>query len=414
VPVINPECLLGDLYALRKIGTYKTGVHRPTLSLDDVISRQWLVERMTEAGLDAQIDGIANVFGRSRAPARIILAGSHIESQNHAGWLDGALGVIYALEAARALRDDAATRDVGVDVIAFCDEEGHFGSYLGSRSFIGDLTEAEIDKARDRTHGHTMRDALKEAGYAGRPRLRFEPGRYAGYFEAHIEQGRSLEVSNRKIGAVTAIVGLWDYRLKVTGHQNHAGTTTMTERKDAGLTLVRLIAAIDQEFKKARGPRSVWTCGRMEFDPGAPSVIPGEARAMFQFRDADPAILNRLEVALHEQVAAFNKVGPCSISVEVIQQSTPAVMDESFQQAIEQAAASYAPGLAVRMPSGAGHDAQHVARVMPAAMLFVPSIDGISHHWAENTSDEDIVLGARIFTDAIASVLIDGQQRARS
>jgi N-carbamoyl-L-amino-acid hydrolase len=284
VPAINPQRLLDDLYALRKFGIYKTGAHRPTLSPDDVISRQWLVERMTEAGLDTQIDG--------------------------------ALGVIYVLEAARALRHDPTTRDVGVDVIAFCDEEGHFGSYLGSRSFIGDVSEAEIDKARDRTHGHMMRDALKEAGYAGRPRLRFEPGRYAGYFEAHIEQGRSLEASNLKIGVVTAIVGLWDYRFKVIGHQNHAGTTTMAERKDAGLTLVRLVAAIDQKFKKAAGPRSVWTCGRMEFDPGAPSIIPGEARAMFQFRDSDPAILNRLQAALHEQVAAFNKAGPCSISVQ--------------------------------------------------------------------------------------------------
>jgi beta-ureidopropionase / N-carbamoyl-L-amino-acid hydrolase len=177
MPAISRERLLGDLYALRKIGTYKTGVHRPTLSPDDVISRQWLVERMTEAGLDARIDGIANVFGRNPVRGRIVLAGSHIESQNQAGWLDGALGVIYALEAARALRADQATRHVGVDVIAFCDEEGHFGSYLGSRSFIGDVGEAEIDKARDRTHGQTMRDALKEAGYGGRPRLRFEPGR---------------------------------------------------------------------------------------------------------------------------------------------------------------------------------------------------------------------------------------------
>ena len=121
MPAINPERLLGDLYALRKIGTYKTGVHRPTLSPDDVVSRQWLVERMTAAGLDARIDGIANVFGKSPAPGRKILAGSHIESQNHAGWLDGALGVIYALEAARALREDPETRDVGVDVMAFCD-----------------------------------------------------------------------------------------------------------------------------------------------------------------------------------------------------------------------------------------------------------------------------------------------------
>jgi N-carbamoyl-L-amino-acid hydrolase len=115
--------------------------------------------------------------------------------------------------------------------------------------------------------------------------------------------------------------------------------------------------------------------------------------------------LQRLEAVLHEQVAAFDKAGPCGISVETIRRSTPAMMDESFQQAIERAAAKHAPGLAVRMPSGVGHDAQHVARVMPAAMLFVPSIGGISHHWAENTADEDIVLGARVFADAIAAVL---------
>ena len=138
MPAIDPQRLLGDLYALRRIGTYKTGVHRPTLSPDDVIARQWLFDRMTAAGLDAQIDGIANVFGKSRASGKKILAGSHIESQNHAGWLDGALGVIYALEAARALNEDASTRELGVDVIAFCDEEGHFGSYLGPDKASGE------------------------------------------------------------------------------------------------------------------------------------------------------------------------------------------------------------------------------------------------------------------------------------
>ena len=194
--------------------------------------------------------------------------------------------MIYALEAARALRDDRATRDVGVDVIAFCDEEGHFGSYLGSRSFIGDVTEAEIDKARDRTHGRMMREALEEAGYAGRPRLSFEPGRYGGYFEAHIEQGRTLETSHPKIGVVTAIVGLWDYRIQVTGHQNHAGTTTMAERKDAGMTLVRLIAAIYQKFSRSAvrarcGPAAAWSSIPAR---RASSRAGGE---MFQFRDAN-------------------------------------------------------------------------------------------------------------------------------
>jgi N-carbamoyl-L-amino-acid hydrolase len=403
MPTIDPKRLLGDLYKLRTFGTFKTGVHRPSLSPDDVASRQWLADRMAEAGLDARIDGIGNVLGLTRATGRKVLSGSHSESQNQAGWLDGALGVIYALEASRAIAESGGGG--GVDVIAFFDEEGHFGSYLGSRSLIGDVGEAEIDKARDRTHGKPLREALADAGYAGRPRLQIDPARYAGFFEAHIEQGGSLEDAKLRIGVVTAIVGLWDYRIKVTGEQNHAGTTTMKQRRDAGMTLIRLVAAIDRTFGEIAGPRSVWTCGRMEFEPGAPSIVPGEARAMFQFRDADPEVLQRLEAALLALIADFNNNGRCTIEVDVIRQSTPARMHEDFQRALDVAAARHAPGLAVRMPSGAGHDAQHIARVLPAAMMFVPSIGGISHHWSENTSDEDIVLGARIFTDAIASVL---------
>src|SRR5215207_6669761 len=127
MPSINPDRVLGDLYTLRTFGAYKTGVHRPTFSPEDILSRQWLTERMAKAGLEASIDCIGNVLGRSLAPGRKMLAGSHLETQNHAGWLDGALGVIYALEAARALAEESG--EVGVDVAAFCDEEGHFGSF---------------------------------------------------------------------------------------------------------------------------------------------------------------------------------------------------------------------------------------------------------------------------------------------
>ena len=405
MPAINPDRLLGDLYKLRTFGTYKTGVHRPTFSPDDLIARQWLVERMIEAGLDAQIDGIGNVLGFSRAPGRKILTGSHIESQNHAGWLDGPLGVIYALETARALREDATAGDVGVDVVAFCDEEGHFGVFLGSRSFVGEVTDADIDAARNRTIGQPMREALAEAGYAGRPRLKIDPRRYAGYFEAHIEQGRTLESGNLKIGVVTGLVGLWNFRITAEGQQNHAGTTMMWERRDAGIALVRLVAAIDQRFAELKAQRTVWTFGSIRFEPGEPSIIPGRAHAILQLRDSDATVLERLETALLELVDQANRAGPCTITVTNTRRSVPAAMDARFQQMIEDAAAHHAPGLAVRMPSAAGHDAQIVAQVIPAAMMFVPSIGGISHHWSENTSDEDIVLGARVFTDAIARVL---------
>jgi beta-ureidopropionase / N-carbamoyl-L-amino-acid hydrolase len=403
MPSIDPDRVLGDLYKLRTFGAYKTGVHRPTFSPEDIAARQWLAERMAEAGLAARIDGIGNVLGFTSAPGRKVLSGSHLETQNHAGWLDGALGVIYALEAARAI--GRASSEVGVDVAAFCDEEGHFGNFLGSKSFTGLLGEEDIDKARDRTHGTPMREALAKAGYAGRPREVIDPARYAGFFEAHIEQGATLEAEHQRIGIVTAIVAIWQYRITVTGEQNHAGTTSMARRRDAGLELVRLLAAIDRKFPEVAGARSVWTTGRITLDPGGPSIVPGKAEALFQFRDADPAILDRMHETLVALVAEANKTSRCPLVLDRYSASVPAVMDATLMAALDAAAEAHAPGRHIRMPSGAGHDAQYLARKLPSAMMFVPSINGISHHWSENTSDEDIVLGARVFTDAIARVL---------
>ena len=405
MPRIDPARVLSDLRKLATFGAYRTGVHRPTFSEEDVAARHWFAQRLEEAGLEARIDGIGSVFGFSRADGPVLLAGSHLESQNYAGWLDGPLGCVYALEAARAFQEDPACAGLGIDVAAWCDEEGHFGSFLGSRSFVGQLSDGEIAEAKNRYDGTPLADALARAGFAGRPRERVRPGRYRGYFEAHIEQGDTLETSGLKIGVVTAIVAIWQYRLTAAGEQNHAGTTSMRRRRDAGLAIVRLLSAIDRRFPEIAGPRTVWTCGRISLDPGAPSIIPGRAEALFQFRDADPVILERLQAELHTLVAAANAAGPCPIEVEVMGQSTPALMDEGFQQAIEAAAEAHCPGKATRMPSGAGHDAQYLAREMPAAMLFVPSIGGISHHWTENTSDDDIVLGAQVFCDAAERML---------
>jgi N-carbamoyl-L-amino-acid hydrolase len=182
----------------------------------------------------------------------------------------------------------------------------------------------------------------------------------------------------------------------------------MARRKDAGLALVRLLADIDRRFPEVAGPRTVWTTGRITLEPGAPSIIPGAAEALFQFRDADPAVLDGLEAELHRLVAVANADGRCALEAETMSRSTPAGMDEGLQGAVAEAAEARCPGKALSMPSGAGHDAQFLARVMPAAMMFVPSIGGISHHWTENTSDEDIVLGAQVFCDAAARMIRRG------
>jgi N-carbamoyl-L-amino-acid hydrolase len=395
--------VLSDLHALRAIGTYKTGVHKPTFSEPHLRSLQWLVQRLPEAGLTGEIDGIGNILGTSTKPGPKLLAGSHLESQNHAGWLDGPLGVVYALEAARVINSDPNIIGA-VEVASWCDEEGHFGHFLGSRSYVGGVTEADIDAARDR-NGKSMRDALRDAGLADHARARCERGRHIGYLEAHIEQGETLESSGLKIGVVTSIVGIWQYRIAFTGEQNHAGTTRMAIRRDAGLALARFCVDIDERFPATCGPRTVWTTGRITLDPGAPSIIPGAAEMLFQIRDDDPAVIARLEDLLRSMAAEVDKQGRCSVVVERIRTGAPALMDVSFQQAIEQASAAFAGGRSLRMPSGAGHDAQVLATVMPAGMLFVPSIGGISHHWTENTADADIVTGAEVFVEACRRLL---------
>jgi N-carbamoyl-L-amino-acid hydrolase len=396
--------VLADLNALRAIGAYKSGVHKPTFSEAHMRSLQWLAQRLPEAGLSADLDGIGNLLGTSTKAGPKLLAGSHLESQNYAGWLDGPLGVVYALEAARIINGDPNTNGA-VEVAAWCDEEGHFGSFLGSRSYVGGVTEADIDAARDRSSGRSMRDALRDAGLAGLPRVSREPGRHIGYLEAHIEQGETLERGDLGIGVVTSIVGIWQYRIAFVGEQNHAGTTRMENRRDAGLALARFCVAIDDSFPSLSGPRSVWTTGRITLDPGAPSIIPGRAEMLFQIRDDDPGVIERLEGKLRSMAAEVTAQGRCTVTVERLRTGTPATMDAGFQQAIEAASAAFAGGRSIRMPSGAGHDAQVLATVMPAGMLFVPSIGGVSHHWNENTADADIVTGAEVFVETCRRLL---------
>ncbi|MFH0301263.1 hydantoinase/carbamoylase family amidase, partial [Bradyrhizobium sp. 31Argb] len=328
--------VLADLNALRAIGAYKTGVHKPTFSEPHMRSIEWLAAKLPKAGLAPTIDGIGNVLGTSAKPGLRLLAGSHLESQNFAGWLDGPLGVVYALEAARVINPDASLRGA-VEVAAWCDEEGHFGHFLGSRSYVGAVTEAEVDAARDRSSGRPMREALASVGLAGRPRVTAERGRHVGYLEAHIEQGRTLEDSGLKIGVVTSIVGIWQYRITFTGEQNHAGTTQMAIRRDAGLALAKFCVAIDDSFPALCGPRTVWTTGRITLDPGAPSIIPGRAEMLFQMRDDDPGVIERLEAHLRRMAAEVTAEGRCSVEVERIRTGTPAMMDAAFQDAIEAA-----------------------------------------------------------------------------
>ncbi len=405
MPSIDGQRVVADLKRLAEFGRYQTGVHRPTYSPVDVESRHWLAGKLGEAGLDPVIDGIGNVLGRNPRARRRLLVGSHSETQPYGGWLDGALGVIYGLELARAFAADPDCAGLGIEVAAWADEEGHFGGYLGSRSFIGALGEDEIDRAKRREDGTPLREALVQAGFAGRRRERFEPGRHLGYLEAHIEQGDTLDSTGRRIGIVETIVGIRNFRVSLIGEQNHAGTTRMARRKDAGVAMVRLATRIHDHFPQLAGPRTVWTIGRVLLEPNAPSVVPGRAEMQVQFRDADPALLDLFEKNLRALAAEADRTGPCHCDIQPIGHTEPRPMNPGFQALIEAAAEQHAPGLHMRMPSAAGHDAAILSERMPAAMMFIPSLGGISHHWAEDTNEADIVLGAQIFADAALRIL---------
>jgi beta-ureidopropionase / N-carbamoyl-L-amino-acid hydrolase len=413
MPRINAGRLIRDLRELARFGADKTGVHRPTFSPQDVEARRWLAGRFAEAGLEASIDGIGNVFGVPTGEGRKLLIGSHSESQNHAGWLDGALGVIYGLETARAFREDPRTAGFPVEVASWADEEGHFGSFLGSRSFIGDVAEAELDRARDQNDGTSLRKALDRAGLAGLARRTIAPSDYLGYLEAHIEQGDTLDDTGLALGVVTGIVGIWQYRILFAGEQNHAGTTRMIKRKDAGVALVELAHAIGERFPTISGPRSVWTIGSIRLDPGQPSIVPGGGEALLQIRDIETNQLQRFEDALVALVAEAD-AGSCRVTLETAWKVSPVPMAQDFQDALSRAADAHAPGMSLAMPSAAGHDAQILARKIPAAMLFVPSIGGVSHHWTEDTHEADIILGCQVLADAAEAIFRERERAKQS
>ena len=412
MPRIDADRLLADLRKLRSIGAHDPGVVRPAFSAADMEARRWLQRRYEEARLDATIDGVGNVLGRSRNAGKALLLGSHSDTQPTGGWLDGALGVICALEVARALAADSATRMLPVDTVSFQDEEARFVGCLGSRSLTGTLTPAMEQDAAD-SGGVTLAEALRDAGLAGLPRLRLDGARYAGFIEAHIEQGPHLEEAGHRIGVVTAIVGLRGVRFVFRGQQNHAGTTMMQRRRDAAAALYELAHRINQEFPQVAAERSVWTMGRVRIEPNATSIVPGYAELDLQFRDASEAPLDAFEQIVTRLVAEMN--ARRGVAIEAVRARAPIAptrMDSGLQAHLEAAAERHAPGQWQRMPSGAFHDAGIVSASLPAAMLFIPSIGGISHDFAEDSREEDIVLGCQVLADAAATILLEANGAA--
>ena len=399
---IKPERLLADLRALAKFGAYKTGVDRIAFSDADIEARKWIAERYREAGLETSMDRFGTVYGNAPGVSKAVLIGSHSDTVPRGGWLDGALGVIYGLEVARAAQE-AGDLPAGVDAINFQDEEGTYLPCLGSRFMIGTIDAAALDSARA-TDGRKLTDAIARAGLSGEPRA-LDAKRQIAFLEGHIEQGPRLESSGNKVAIITSMAGIRRMTVVSQGRADHAGTTPMTMRQDALTPLFRLGNFVADTFPKLGSAGTVWNIGRIEASPGAANVVPAGASLSLEFRDSNESVLDRVEAAVAEQIGALNKAG-AQVTLDVTTRIVPTPMDAGIVDTFEKAARDVGYGHE-RMVSGAGHDAMFLARKIPTGMIFVPSIGGRSHDISENTKDEDIVAGCVVMARA-AEILVRG------
>ena len=401
---INKQRLLDDLHQLRQIGVVGTGVVRPAFSVEDVAARKWLADRFSAAGLASSIDGVGNVWGDSPKQGPALLLGSHSDTQPTGGWLDGALGVIAALEVVRAASEATGEMPL-LDIVSWQDEENRFVSCLGSRSFCGVQDEASETTIRS-ADGVVLADAISAAGLQGVERRVFAAERHRAYIELHIEQGARLEEAGLTVGVVTGIVGIRTQKITFLGHANHAGTTTMARRHDAAAALFEFGHRINMEFPVLIDGEAVWTIGRVSVWPGAPSIVPGRAECDLQMRSPLETDLDKMEARIAELARdIYGKTGVAISSVPARDPIRPVVMDPEIVNACERAAESCTQGRWTPLFSLAGHDPMVLSQRMKCGMIFIPSIGGISHDFAENSLESDIIAGAETLAEAARLLL---------
>jgi len=393
---INTDRFLRDLHKLRSFGASGVGkgVVRPAFSKADIDARQWLLAQFEAAGLEAHVDPAGSVWGLAEGPS--LLTGSHSDSQPEGGWLDGALGVIAALEIARAAKESGGA---AVSVVSFQDEEGRFGGTTASSIWAGGVSLEQADKFTD-FDGVSFAEA--RASMASLAGDFVDPKRFTGFIEMHIEQGPWLDQAGEAIGVVTDIVGIRDINITFIGDQNHAGTTPMHFRRDAVQGMLDAISQINTAFGPIVSDSTVWTNGHVSVHPNASSIVPGRARFSMQWRDRDLARLDRMEDVIRVTAKAVAEDRGLQVELSDYWALEPVAMNARLKAALSEAAEAEAPAKWREMPSGALHDATCVSALMPVAMLFVPSINGISHAFAEDTNEADLVTGLKVLARAVS------------
>ncbi len=399
---INPDRMLVTFNELAQIGaTMDGGVDRPTFSDAHLAARKWFRGQIESSGLEFHSDSAGNhsaclACGPKGAPT--LLLGSHLDSVPNGGRFDGALGVISAFEVLRTVKDAGLRLKVQLEAIDFTDEEGTLVGLLGSAAIAGNLHPELLKNPRGGRQA--LVEGMRRAGLndegmlnAARPK-----DSLAGYLELHIEQGKHLERAGINIGVVSAIVGIWSYKLSFMGRADHAGSTSMDDRLDASLGASAFTLAA-REIVLRDFPNCVVNVGKMEFTPGAFNIVPARVDISLEFRSPDEGEFKHLDLVLIECAKAQAQQFGLKLEIDSLGLHAPSPMSENIKRALVDACDAL--GLThTPLVSGAGHDGQSLANICPIGMIFVPSVNGASHAPRELTHWEDCVNGANVLLQA--------------
>lgn len=408
VPTVNAARLQEHIEGLSTFGrppggSFADGVTRVAYSEADLGGRQYVMDLMRKGGLDPRIDAAGNIIGRREGregALRPIVFGSHVDSVPNGGNFDGPLGTFAALEVMQALAEAGVTTEHPLEMVVWANEEGvAYGNGLdGSRAAAGEVRDGEMEQVWD---GVSRADAVRRIGGdpARTAQARRAPGSIHCYLELHIEQGGVLEKDGAAIGVVEGIVGIDRFQATVRGVANHAGTTPMPDRHDALVAASRLVLAVNDVVRAEPG-RHVGTVGQLTVSPNAPNVVPGLVKLTIELRDLSAAKVARLERAIEARAAAIGRETRTEIAIAPLSHHDAAMASPQIADAIERACADLHLR-SLRLPSGAGHDAQMLARLGPMGMIFVPSLGGVSHSPKEATRWEDCAHGAAVLLQAV-------------
>lgn len=404
MPKVSIERIEADILEIARFGLQAAGrgIYRQGFGKADMEARKWLGRTFEELGMAHRMDGAGNVIGRFGPDDRsAIVIGSHLDSVPAGGIFDGVLGVVAGLEVVRTFRDNGIEPEFPIEVIGTSEEEGRFGGMLGAQAMTGHVTREWLETACDE-HGYALKDAMAEAGLDALDALHAyrRPEEFRAFLELHVEQGPVLEAERKTIGVVEGISGVFKWNCRLIGQAGHAGTAPMNMRSDAFMGIADFAHEIQRIIDEEGSEKSRITIGHVALKPGFPHTVPGEADFTIVGRDLDEDIMRGLANACRRVLSAIARKHGLKFEYEEMSWLKPAFCDEALVSLIEGKARALDYSYKV-MPSGAGHDAQFFCDHTRAAMIFVPSVGGISHAPDEWTQWSDIERGTQLLFETV-------------